>query len=631
VAGDVAARLEDRVSGAGWLDRWLASAPSRLADLDAGWQQTRVLREEPLPPSSAPAADAHCALLQGGHGEIFEQAVEFEPGREEFDAIRIDFHPARTAEPGTERPSALAPRLLLAEVSLDAGRSDRRLEVRGRITDSDSNLLFPPKSASLRDGDPGTWRTIVDTSSFDNSSAFLFLERPTSERESDALRLVFRSRPTPLSADVVACIHSSRGFSDLIRLPNALRELAAEGSLAASPQPRITARRIVALSRQPRVLDVLDDLAFDLGGMPTAEARVMQQAPEPRQTRIFERGDPHLPGATVQPRTPAALPPMPSDAPRNRLGLARWIVSQENPLAARVAVNRWWGLLLGAPLVRTPEDFGIRGARPTHPELLDWLAVELMESGWSRKHLLRSILLTDSYRQSTRPQEPGAIDADPQNLLLARANHRRLSAEAIRDNMLKVSGLLVEKRGGPSVYPPQPIDAWQATNGAFEPYIASVGPEIYRRSLYMIRKRSSPPPNLLLFGSGDRSACRVSRDQSNTPLQALALLNEEVFASAAFALAARILDGSPDDSDRERLRWAFVTVVSRLPSPEESAVLEEMLDRRRERFARSPGTAKKMIAASRWAGARDYDPATLASWSGVARVLLNLSEARYAG
>lgn len=304
---------------------------------------------------------------------------------------------------------------------------------------------------------------------------------------------------------------------------------------------------------------------------------VMREVPTPRMTSVLKRGNFLDPGEGVEPGTPAVLHAGPSAAGGgNRLDLARWLVDRENPLVARVTVNRWWQEFFGHGLVRTPEDFGVKGEAPTHPALLDWLAVELMENGWSMKRLHRRIVLSATYRQSSRVT-PALLERDDQNRLLARGPRFRLEAEAIRDNALAIAGLLSPKLGGPPVRPYQPPGLWESKVGGDRvTYEVSAGEDAYRRGLYTVWKRASPYPSFMNFDATNRGACTVRRSRSNTPLQALTLLNDPVYVEAAAALAARLVRERPDATVAERVRHAFQLCLAREPNATERAALEQL-------------------------------------------------------
>ena len=310
---------------------------------------------------------------------------------------------------------------------------------------------------------------------------------------------------------------------------------------------------------------------------------VMQELPEPRKTHIFRRGDFLQPLAEVQPQVPAFLHAT-VHGPPNRLTLAQWLVDRQNPLVARVTVNRWWAELFGRGIVATSEDFGIQGEPPTHPELLDWLAVELMDGGWSMKTLLRRIVGSATYRQSSSVT-PELLARDDQNRLYARGPRVRLDAEAIRDNALAIAGLLSHKQGGPPVKPPQPPGVWTVTGLVDNKYEVSPGEDAYRRGIYVVWRRSAPYPSFTNFDASIRAACVVKRSRSNTPLAALTLLNDPVYVEAAAALARRIVSEAPSLSDEGRIRYGFLLAVCREPTAAELKAVASLLAQSRKRHA----------------------------------------------
>jgi hypothetical protein len=306
---------------------------------------------------------------------------------------------------------------------------------------------------------------------------------------------------------------------------------------------------------------------------------VMEEMPKPRETFILLRGQYDQPGQRVTYGVPGALTAWPKEAPLNRLGLAQWLVSPEHPLTARVQVNRIWQLHFGLGLVKTAEDFGSQGEWPSHPELLDWLATEWPARGWDVKWLQRQLLTSGTYRQSS--QMSAALgERDPENRLLARGPRQRLSAEQIRDQALFLSGQLVEQIGGPSVRPWQPPGLWKELTGAAD-YEPGEGADLVRRSLYTFWKRTIAPPNMIALDAPTREYCTVRSARTNTPLQALTLLNEPTFADAATGLARRAMNLS-ESSDDARLAWAFQACTSREPLEEELKILIRGLKKQRE-------------------------------------------------
>jgi hypothetical protein len=323
----------------------------------------------------------------------------------------------------------------------------------------------------------------------------------------------------------------------------------------------------------------LVELEKEQKAMPALRTLVMNETKVVRVNAIFRRGDFRNPGDPVKPGTPAVLHPLREEGPRNRLALARWLVSRENPLVARVTVNRLWAEIFGEGIVSTPEDFGMKGERPSHPELLDWLAVEFMDGGWSQKKLLRLIVTSATYRQSSHAT-PELLERDPRNRLLAHGPRFRMSAEEVRDNALAISGLLNLKQFGPPIHPPQPAGLWAKVGGQQYDYVVSPGDEQYRRGIYVVIKRASPYPSFVNFDATSRPACRVKRTRSNTPLQALTLLNDPVYVQAARAFATCIgvdRNFSINDVDA-KLDRAFRMAVARSPEPGEREILHKLYD-----------------------------------------------------
>jgi hypothetical protein len=365
----------------------------------------------------------------------------------------------------------------------------------------------------------------------------------------------------------------------------------------------------------------IDQARRDLPRPPTTLVLVERDADHTRPTHVHKRGDFLQPGELVHPGVPSFLPDLPRDAPRNRLGLARWLVSADNPLTARVVMNREWQAFFGRGLVRTLDDFGFQGELPSHPELLDWLALELVERQWSVKAMHRLIVRSATYQQSSRVT-PDRLAADPDNVLLARGPRFRLEAELVRDAALAASGLVSDRVGGPSVYPPQPASV--TTEGAYGPltWTVSTGPDRYRRSLYTFAKRTAPFAMASIFDAPSGESCLARRDRSNTPLQALTLLNDEAFLEMARALG-REAAADPRPA-AERLRTLFRRCLTRPPTESEVAKLLHFYERQAERFGRRELQATDLL------GTADEPNLNLndaAAWTAVARVLLNLDEA----
>lgn len=350
---------------------------------------------------------------------------------------------------------------------------------------------------------------------------------------------------------------------------------------------------------------------------------VMQEMNTPRQTYILSRGQYDAPKDRVYANVPAVLGSLPKNALHNRLGFARWLVSPDHPLTARVAVNRIWQMHFGTGLVATAEDFGAQGEPPTHPKLLDWLARKFIDSGWDMKALHKLIVSSATYRQSA-DMSAALLQKDPDNRLLARGPRFRLPAETVRDQALFVSGLLSEKTGGPSVRPYQPKGLWKEIASTTE-YNQSHGKDLYRRSLYTYWKRTVAPPTMTTLDATARESCVVRRSRTNTPLQALALMNEVTFLEAARALAQRTMLET-DQSVTAMISRAFERVTSRTPSSEETQILADAFVRSARNFRNSPGDAEKLLKVGESPYSKTLPAADLAAWTTVMSLILNLDE-----
>ncbi len=372
-----------------------------------------------------------------------------------------------------------------------------------------------------------------------------------------------------------------------------------------------------------------------------AKVMVMADMSTPRQTHLLQRGAYDRPGRQVLADTPAWLPPMDEAWPKNRLGLSNWLVDRRHPLTARVAVNRIWAHHFALGLVKTQDDFGTQGEPPSHPGLLDYLAVHFMESGWDVKELHRLIVTSGTYRQTSEVAVANDADElsgrqaassqrvgyerDPENRLLARGPRFRLPAAVIRDQALAVSGLLVEQRGGPPVRPYQVAGLWREIIKGGPTYKRDGGDKLYRRSLYTLWRRAVKPPLMMLLDANERDTCKVTQQRTNTPLQALLLLNDVPFVEAARGLAVRLIrEGGENDADR--ITWGMRLTTCRLPLPEELTILEEELKAYRTEYQNAPEAARALIAVGESKPDADQPAAELAAYTALARLLLNLDE-----
>ena len=349
---------------------------------------------------------------------------------------------------------------------------------------------------------------------------------------------------------------------------------------------------------------------------------VMIELAKPRKTRILKRGNFLAPDTEVFPATPERLPKL--KKPSNRLDLARWLVRRDNPLTARVAVNRWWAEFFGSGIVATLEDFGTQSEPPTHPDLLDWLAVELMESGWDMKHVLKTIVMSQGYQQSSR-MTPELLEKDPRNLLHARAPRFRMDAERLRDNALAISGLLSTRMHGKPIMPYQPNGLWRQTGRNEPKWLEQKDENRWRRGIYIVYRRAAPYPSMVNFDAPDRSSCMVSRPRTNTPSQALTMLNDPAYVEMALALADRILVGCENPS--KRIDYAFHLAATRSAVPREVKILEDLIQDRHSHYREHPEKVSAILKNPKFFYEPKHDDRIeLATWLHVANALLNLDE-----
>ncbi|QNF34966.1 DUF1553 domain-containing protein [Adhaeribacter swui] len=355
------------------------------------------------------------------------------------------------------------------------------------------------------------------------------------------------------------------------------------------------------------------------------EVMVYQELPQPRAAFILDRGAYDAPKERVNPNTPENILAFNQKMPRNRLGLAQWLLSKEQPLFPRVAVNRFWQQCFGQGIVKTAEDFGNQGDLPSHPELLDYLAVTFRESNWNVKALLKTMVMSATYRQASIPTAANKAK-DPDNRLFTRAPSYRLSAEMIRDNALTASGLLTRKVGGKSVYPYQPDGLWEAlaTRNATH-YETSKGPDLYRRSLYTVWKRSSPPPAMINFDVPDRYMCSVRRQKTSTPLQALVLMNDVQYVEAARILAERMIQEG-GASPEQQITYAFRALTSRFPRPDELKILKNLYEQEYQDFKKSPNRATQLLQEGAYPVNKKLPQEEVATCAVVANTLMNFDE-----
>jgi len=365
-------------------------------------------------------------------------------------------------------------------------------------------------------------------------------------------------------------------------------------------------------------------LKKELDEVKPAVTAVMRDLPpdKRRETHVLIKGNFLSKGPLVEPAPPTAFNPWPNDAPHNRLGLALWVVSKDNPLTARVEVNRLWAQLFGLGIVETQEDFGTQGQPPSNQQLLDWMACEFMDCGWSLKHMVKLMVSSAAYRQSSRVT-PEKLAKDPQNRLISRGPGKRLEAEFVRDEALSLSGLISLKMYGPSVYPPQPDGLWQAAFNGERTYPTSAGEDRYRRGIYVFWRRTVPYPSMATFDAPSREVCTLRRIQTSTPLQAFVTLNDPVYVECAQALARRIMmEGGPTTDDRAR--FALRLCLCRPPEEQRVRRLVTLYDTELEHYQKDQKAAIELATSERGALPPGLWAGDAAAWTVCANVLLNM-------
>jgi len=415
------------------------------------------------------------------------------------------------------------------------------------------------------------------------------------------------------------------GTPDELSVPEELRELATSKKRNKKEEQELLDYYLAQDTALAKLERQVRQLEKQLKAVQPDTTLVMVELDEPRETHILERGEYLHPAEPVQPGLPKIFGNPEALNPPNRLGLARWIASEENPLLARVTVNRWWTELFGQGLVKTLEDFGTQGEPPTHPEVLDWLAAELMDNGWSRKQLLKTIVLSETFGQSAAISAD-SLRIDPANELYGRGPRFRMKAEMVRDNALAISGLLSEKMHGPPVMPYQPDGLWRSIGRNQPKWKMETDEDRFRRGVYIIWKRDAPYPSLMNFDAPDRTACVAQRPRTNTPLQALTLLNDPAYGEMAIGLAIRMLQAE-EASDEARIRRGFRLSVSRDPTAAEIDIVRSLLAAERELVESQPELIQQRVSLRQPGFPIDWeDERELAIWFAIANALLNLDE-----
>jgi hypothetical protein len=631
-----------------------ADSPELAAD-QMEWE-TRVAAElkamkstwTPLKPAAVASSggqkfetlDDLSVLGSGDNPDLDTYTVELVPGESRVTGVRLEVltHPS-LANNGLSRANG---NFVLSEIEFDwvAGPDSKpeRLEVKRAEADF-SQANFPIAAAIDRNATTG-WAVDGHQKPADHKAVFA-LTKPRDP--SPGAKLVVRMRhESQFPKHNVGRFRFSLSGVDEPTLSDAALPVAVVDAIKVPAADRTPAQRDALKQHFRGTAPRLDPIRRELAEAEKLREGLVKSFPQtlvttavaPRMIRILPRGNwLDESGEIVEPAVPASLNPLGVEGRRaTRLDLARWLVAAENPLTARVFVNRLWKLTFGQGLVRTVEDLGTQGELPSHPELLDWLAVDFRESGWDIKRIHKQMVMSATYRQSSQGAAATAARAreiDPNNRLLSRQNRFRLDAEFVRDNALAISGLLSRRVGGPSVKPYQPAGYWANLNFPRREWQNDQGEDLYRRGLYTYWCRTFLHPSLAAFDAPSREECVAERPRSNTPLQALVLLNDPTYVEAARALAARALTPATvgaNADDATRFVYLFQRATQRAPRPDETKLLSELLSRHREHFQGNAAAAQELLKVGAAPSPPDVPPAELAAWTSVARAVMNLHE-----
>jgi hypothetical protein len=612
---------------------WEKTAQAKLAAEREAWTVVKPEKVESKAGATLTTQDDLSVLSSGKNPDQDIYEITLRTDRKPITGIRLE----ALTHPTLDRKSlsrAKGGNFVLTgfEVAVTAKEGDQPQAVKISAAVADySQKEFPIENAI--DDDPFSgWAVDGHTKAEDRQAVFTF-ENPIPGGEGTVLTIVMKHESNFAGHNIgrfrLALTSSEKpSLSEKQPPVEIVRVLDIDPAKRTPQQKETLAAHYRAIA--PELAPLRDELAKLENGrkeyVQSFPTSLVSIAVAPRTVRILPRGNwLDDSGEMVQPAVPAFLTQLDfKDRRATRLDLAKWLVSSDNPLTARVFVNRLWLLFFGQGLVKTADDFGTQGALPTHPELLDWLAAEFIDCGWDVKHMIKLMTMSSAYRQSSKPSKE-LQERDPQNHWLARQGRFRLDAETVRDNALAISGLLNRKIGGPSVKPYQPAGYWAMLNFPPREYQHDHGENQYRRGLYTHWQRTFLHPSLLAFDAPTREECTVERPRSSTPLQALVLLNDPTFVEAARVFAEHILkNGGP--TQPERFAWAFRRALSRAIKPEELKPLSELLEKHLKEYTADEAAARKLISAGEWPVATDLNVAELAAWTSVARVILNLHE-----
>ena len=566
-------------------------------------------------------------LLTGQVPPTVDHEFLLKPPAKPITAIRVEIlTDDRIPGSGPGRGDAGRPNVILSEVTCTVmdGEESKNVTLSGAVADYSQPNWDVAKAI---DGEPKTGWAIGGQFGKPHWAIFFLAEPMLLDPESETFRVKLGQYYGNGRVAGKPRVSVSTQPSESLVLPESLRSMLNGQELSKRQRKLFRVEYDKTDQRLIEIDKVIKKTEAELRKVVPETTLVMQEMKSPRETFVMLRGDYENRGESVQAGIPETLPRDDAvTASGDRMELARWLTSETNPLLARVTVNRWWAELFGAGIVPTLEDFGTQSESPSHPQLLDWLASELIASGWSMKHLHRLMVLSAAFQRSSEMTGPSA-STDPSNRYLWRGPRFRLPAEMIRDNALAISGLLSDKMFGPPVMPYQPDRIWRSVGRNQPKWIAATDEDRFRRGAYVIWKRAAPYPSFINFDAPDRGTCTVSRGRSNTPLQALTLLNDPAYVEMALAFADRVISESPSTDDRDRVRYALKLAVSRDANDQESEILMDLLSSERQELKKQPQLVKARTNVSVPSlKLRTDDQLELAAWFAVANAILNLDE-----
>ena len=603
---------------------WLTRLKDRAAPL---WEPVTLLDFQSSGNEDISLQSDGAVLLTGEVPPAVDHTFVLQPPAKPITAIRVELL-TDDAIPGSGpgRGEAARPNVILSEVTCEVIRGEEKKQVAFSAAVADYSQPNWDVARAI-DGDRKTGWAIGGQFGKPHWATFLLAEPLLLDLESQSLKVSLGQYFGSGRVAGKPRVSVSTQATDLLFLPETLRSMF-KGKKLSKQQRKKLRTEFDKVDEQLLELDQsIARVEKELKKLTPETTLVMQELESPRETFVMLRGDYESRGENVEAMTPGALPRDSTVAATgDRMELARWLTSAENPLLARVTVNRWWAEIFGVGLVPTLEDFGTQSDTPSHPELLDWLASELIESGWSMKHIHKLMVTSNAFQRSAELTRL-MVANDPVNRYLARGPRFRLPAEMIRDNALAISGLLSEKMYGPPIMPYQPDKIWRSVGRNQPKWVAAKDENRFRRGAYVVWKRAAPYPSFINFDAPDRGTCTVSRGRSNTPLQALTLLNDPAYVEMALALADKIISESPSTDDPARVRYAIKLAVSRDVKEHEVGILVGLLSSEREELKNQPQIVKARTTISVPAlELRSTDRLELAAWFAVANVILNLDE-----